>query len=128
MSLVKTTTNNIEVTNKGVIVSKMKTRSGFKKVYVIEQANSINHAFKGDKKPLLLDLTKIEKSSIDEVVSLVSEETIEVASAIGIVITSGFKKPVISAYLTLKRVNQTCPVQVFLDFNAAEEWLEEFLD
>ncbi len=125
--MVKTTTNSIEVTNNGVIVSKMKTRSGFKKVYVIEQANSINHAFNGEKKPLLLDLTKIEKSSIEDVVSLISSETIEIASAIGILITSGFKKPVINAYLSLKGLKQLCPVQVFTDYREAELWLEEFV-
>ena len=106
----------------------MKTRSGFKKVYVIEQANSINHAFKGEKKPLLKDLKKIEKSSIEEVVSLFSAETIEIASAIGIVINSGFKKPVINAYLSIKSLKQACLVQVFINYKEAENWLEEFVN
>ena len=104
----------------------MKTRSGFKKVYIIEQANSITHIFKGEKKPLLLDLSRVEKSSLEEVVSLLSEETYGVSLAIGIVVNSSFQKLVLNAYLNVKGSKTSCPVQAFVKYNDAESWLEEF--
>ena len=125
--MVKTTTNSIEVADSGVIISKMKTRSGFKKVYVIEQANSITHAFNGQKKPLLLDLTRIEKSSLEEVISLLCEETIAVSSAIGIVVNSGFQKMVLNTYLNIKGSKVNCPVQVFANQSDGENWLKDYL-
>lgn len=104
----------------------MKSRGGFKKVYIIEQANSISHTFKGEKKPLLLDLSRIEKSSLEEVVSLLSEETYGISSAIGIVINSSFKKIVLNLYLNVKGSKKSCPVQAFVKFNEAETWLEGY--
>lgn len=124
--MVKTTTNSIEFTDKGIIISRMKTRSGFKKVYVIEQANSINHEFHGVKKPLLLDLTRIEKSSLEEVMSLLSEETIGISSAIGILINSSFQKLVLNTYLNFK-TKSNCPVQAFVNNNEAQSWLERYV-
>lgn len=106
----------------------MKTRSGFKKVYIIEQANSITHIFNGKKQPLLIDLTKIEKPSFEEVISLISDETIKISLAIGIVMKSGFKKPVINTYLSLKGRTQLCPAQVFNNYDEAEKWLEKFVN
>ncbi len=124
--MVKTTTNSIEFTDNGIIISRMKTRSGFKKVYVIEQANSINHAFHGVKKPLLLDLTRIEKSSLEEVISLLSEETTGISSAIGILIKSGFQKVVLNTYLNFKTKNN-CPVQAFVNQDEAQNWLQGYV-
>ena len=121
--LLKTTTNNIHITDKGITVSKMNTHSGFKKVYVIEQANSITHLLKGEKKPLILDLTKMNKSSIDDIKSLVSAETIQISSAIAIVLNSSLKKIAVNTLFALKGSKTDCPCQCFLNFNDAETWL-----
>ena len=121
--LLNTTTNSIHITDKGITVSKMNTRSGFKKVYVIEQANSITHLLKGQKKPLILDLTKMDKSSIDDIKSLVSAETIQISSAIAIVLNSSLKKIAVNTLFALKGSKTGCPCQCFLNFNEAETWL-----
>ena len=104
----------------------MNTHSGFKKVYVIEQTNSIKHLLKGVKKPLILDLTKIDKSSIDDIKSLVSTETIQISSAIAIVLRSSLKKIAVNTLLTLKNSKTGCPCQCFLNFNDAETWLTKY--
>lgn len=123
--MLKTTTNSIEFQDNGVIVSRMKTRSGFKKVYIIEQANTIAHEINGNKKPLLIDLSKIEKSSLEEVKSLVSPETFEVSSAIAIVLNSGIQKIVLNALWKLKKDKFSCPIEVFSNYSVAEAWLKE---
>lgn len=121
--MLKTTTNSIHITDKGIIVSKMNTRSGFKKVYVIEQANSITHLVKGQKKPLILDLTKMDKSSIEDIKSLISAETIQISSAMAIVLSSSLKKIAVNTLLSLKGSKIGCPCQCFLSFKEAETWL-----
>lgn len=123
--MLKTTTNSIEFLENGLIVSKMKTRSGFKQVYVIEQANTIAHEIHGIKKPLLIDLSKIEKSSIEEVKSLVSPETFEVSSAIAIVLNSSIQKLVLNTLWKLKKDKFLCPIEVFTNYSLAEDWLKE---
>lgn len=124
--MLRTTTNSIHITNNGIIVSKMNTHSGFKKVYVIEQTNSIKHLLKGVKKPLILDLTKMDKSSIDDIKSLISTETIQISSAIAIVLRSSLKKIAVNTLLTLKSSKTVCPCQCFLNFNDAETWLTKY--
>lgn len=123
MKVVRTTTNSIEFLESGVILSKMNTRSGFKKVYVIEQANSINHILIGKKMPLLLDLSKIEKSSIEDINSLISEETLSFSNAIGILVQSTVQKLLLNTIFNLKNSKNRCPIQVFSSFNEAENWL-----
>jgi hypothetical protein len=124
--LVRTTTNHIEFLDSGVVLSKMNTRSGFKRVYVIEQANSINHVLEGLKKPLLLDLSRIAKSSIDDVKSLITEETLSFSVAIGIVVQSNFKKLLLNTLLNFKGSKNRCPIQVFSSVDKAESWLEDY--
>lgn len=123
--LLKTTTNTIEFLDSGIILSRMKTRSGFKLVYVIEQANTIAHELQGIKKPLLIDLTKVEKSSLEEVKSLVSKETLEVTSAIAIVVKSSIQKVLLNTTWKLKKEAFDCPVLVFTKITDAKEWLKE---
>ena len=124
--MVNTTTNHIEFLDSGVVLSKMNTRSGFKRVYVIEQANSINHVLQGLKKPLLLDLSRISKSSIKEIRSLITEETLSFSEAIGIVVKSDFQKLLLNTILNFKNSKNRCPIQVFSSLEKAESWLEEY--
>lgn len=121
--MIKTTTNTIEFLDSGIIHCKMKSRSGFKEVYVIEQANSISHVVLGNKKPLLIDLTRMSKASIEEVRSLMSKETLEISSAIGIVLNSGYRKTILNTIWKNSSLKMGCPIKVFLSIEDAEKWL-----
>lgn len=105
----------------------MNTKSGFKKVYLIEQANCIAHEKKGAKSPLLIDLSKIDNYSIENLISLFDEETRNVSSAIGILIHSNFQKLVINTIINFKS-KLNCPVQAFVDYDNASNWLLKQVD
>lgn len=94
----------------------MNTHSGFKKVYVIEQTNSIKHLLKGVKKPLILDLTKMDKSSIDDIKSLISTETIQISSAIAIVLRSSLKKNSCKYTVNFKKFKNRLSLSMFFKF------------
>lgn len=104
----------------------MNTKSGFKKVYIIEQANSINQILEGNKKPFLVDLLKIEKSSIEDIQSLLSEETLTFSTAIGIVIQSNIQKIFLNTILNFKNSKNGCPIQVFSNCIEAESGLKSY--
>lgn len=120
--MTSTTTNTLQIANDGIIISKMNTKSGFKKVYRIEQAHCIAHEVKGNKIRLLIDVTKIDKYSIENLLSLIEDETTDVSSAIGIVIKSNFQKLVLNTILNFKSQIK-CPVQAFVSINNAKNWL-----
>lgn len=101
----------------------MKTRSGFKKVYVIEQANVIFHEFNGEKKRLIIDLSKVDKPSVDEVKSLIGEETENVSLAVAIILKSSVRRIALNLFWNLKKQKDVCFVQAFPDLRSAEEWI-----
>lgn len=123
--MLKTTTNIIEVNPEGVLISKMHTKSGFKKVYIIEQANLIQHTYKGEKQLLLVNLSRIDKPSIEDITALVCEETRSIANAIGIVVNSSIQKVLLNTFLGIKMHRTNCPIQVFINENDAANWLTQ---
>lgn len=123
--MLKTTTNIIETNPEGILISKMHTKSGFKKVYIIEQANLIKHSYNGEKQLLLINLTRIEKPGIDDIAALICEETRSIASAVGIVVSSSIQKVLLNTYLGLKMHRANCPVQVFVSQGTALDWLSQ---
>ena len=110
------------------MVSKLNTKSGFKKVYIIEQAREIGYLNPNKKVPVLFDLTFIKKVSVDDIYNLFTEENYEVASRIGVLLNSSVQKMIISAWLVLQGTKVPCPVQIFNKEGEAKAWISSFED
>jgi len=119
--VVKTTTSAIELDSFGVIQNTFNTRSAFKLVYILEQANTVGQILNGKKAPVLLNLLKIDQVKLGHFSKIAVPENLENATAIAILVNSGFQKKALNFWYGFKK--RTCPIVVFTDKNAANTWL-----
>lgn len=121
--MVKTTTNSIKILNGGIVLNKLNTRSGFKKVYQLESNYAINHLINGVKAPHIFDVSKIENITFDEVRSLLSKDSTSFCSSLAIVINSTIYLSIMNLWLSIAKPE--CPIHFFENKDDALEWLKK---
>jgi len=90
--VVKTTTANIEIVhNQSVILEKAKTKSFFKKAYILENTLAIKHLISGSNLPVIVDLTKIETVPVLGLYQLIRQKKSSVKASLAFVINSKYK-------------------------------------
>jgi hypothetical protein len=120
--VVKTTTSAIEIDSFGVIHNTFKTRSAFKTVYILEQANTIRQILHGKKAPIMVDVLKVEKIKLSLYSKLFHNTNLENASAIAVLVKSGLQKKILNFWYRGK--SQSCPLMVFTSKEEANIWLQ----
>ncbi len=90
--MLKTTTANIEIVhNQSVILEKAKTKSFFKKAYILENTLAIKHLISGSNLPVIVDLTKIETVPVLGLYQLIRQKKSSVKASLAFVINSKYK-------------------------------------
>lgn len=117
----KTTTSSIKILDDGVVINKCKTRSAFKKVYILESNSLIAHMIGEEKHPLILDLSKVGKTSFEEIHQMVQKDTTYLCTSMAIVINSSWQRFVLNFWYQVSPLN--CPLQFFSNISEAKEWL-----
>lgn len=120
--MIKTTTSSIKFLDSGVIINRLKTRSGFKQVYIIESNSAIKHVVGEAKHPLIVDLTKIGKTSFEEINQVLQKDTFSFCSSLALVINSSWHRMILNIWYQFNAPN--CPVQFFPSYDEAEKWIK----
>ncbi|MFZ9847207.1 MAG: hypothetical protein ACO3EE_03515 [Flavobacteriales bacterium] len=119
--MVKITTGAIEINEAGLIINNFKTRSGFKPVYILEQAHAVRQLSLDKRLPMLVNISSVDNYSATSVLNLLTADNLSSVSKMAIFMSSEFKCGLINFMLKFKSTN--CPVRVFTDFNNADLWL-----
>lgn len=123
LNVVTTTTNSIKILNGGIVLNKLNTRSGFKKVYQLESKYAINHLNNGVKAPLIFDVSKIDNITFDEVRSILSKDSTSFCSSLAIVINSTIYLSIMNLWLSISKPE--CPIHFFENKDDALAWIKK---
>ena len=121
--MVKTTTNSIKILSGGIVLNKLNTRSGFKKVYQLESKNAIYFLNNGVKAPIVFDVSKIDNLTFDEVKSMVNQDYVSFCSSLAIVLKSSLYIPIMNLWYGF--VKSDCPIHFFESKEKAIDWLKK---
>ncbi len=119
--MVKITTGAIEINEAGLIINNFKTRSGFKPVYILEQAHAVRLLTDEKRLPMLVNISSVDDYSTSSVFNLFTVENLSSVSKMAVFMSSDLRCGLINFMLKFKNTN--CPVRVFTDFNNADLWL-----
>ncbi|MCX6180834.1 MAG: hypothetical protein NT150_02745 [Bacteroidetes bacterium] len=122
--MIKTTTSSIELDSFGIIQNTFKTRSAFKPVYVLEQANTIRQILQGKKAPIIVDASKVDQIKLSHYAHLLKVENIEYATAIAVFVDSSFQRNLLNFLYGIKK--PACPFKVFTSRDEAIIWLQKY--
>ena len=120
--MVKTTTSSIELDSFGVIQNTFKTRSAFKPVYILEQANAIRQILNGKKAPIMVNVMKVDQIKLTQYSKLLHQQNLENATAIALLVNSAFQKIMLNFWYGMKKA--PCPLMAFTSKEEAIVWLQ----
>jgi hypothetical protein len=121
--VVKTTTANIEIVhNQSVILEKAKTKSFFKKAYILENSLAIKHLICGNNLPVIVDLTKIETVPVLGLYQLIRQKKSSVKASLAFVINSKYKFCLFKILKMFTKRNKY-DFQIFYSREEAFKWL-----
>ncbi len=90
--MIKTTTASIEIVqNQNVILEKAKTKSFFKKAYILENSLAIKHLIKGNDLPIVVDLSKIDNIPFLGLYRFIHQKSLLVKNHLVFVMNSKYK-------------------------------------
>jgi hypothetical protein len=102
--VVKTTTANIEIlTDLSVILEKAKTKSFFKKAYIIENTLAIKHLIHHDNLPIIVDLSKIKTLPVLGLYQLIRIKNTSFSNSLVLVINSKYKFCLLKIFKTFNK-------------------------
>jgi hypothetical protein len=120
--VIKTTTSSIKFLDSGVIINRLKTRSAFKQVYILESNSAIKHVVGEVKHPLIVDLTKIGKTSFDEINQVLQKDTLNLCSSMALVINSSWQRMILNLWYQFNAPG--FPIQFFASTDEAKVWID----
>ncbi len=124
--MIKTTTASIEIVqNQNLILEKAKTKSFFKKAYILENLLAIKHLIKGNDLPIVVDLSKIENIPFLGFYRFIHQKRSTVNTPLVFVMNSKYKLGLCKfLYLLIKPKNKD-----FKIFNSREDaikWISSY--